>query len=236
MWRYRGSSRPDTWCGPGLCHQCEGQRTGHPPSLGHPPPPPVHMQLIFPNHILLSACSGSSSVTMPSFGQVLMRFSGVVEGTSPVQSDLPWPHQLAAPEHGDCRLSPQSVFEDGENNIFSPTFLLVLHLFFLEFLEYFILNGSNISKMFLLHFKKIKTQMSDHLSYTRYHLTVPNSSAAPLESIEASRDHRTPSDLWHHLLCSSLRTFSCVIDAEGRSLNQKFWCLLNQWVFSHQLQ
>lgn len=89
--------------------------------------------------------------------------------------------------------------------------------------------------MFLLHFFK-KKQMSDHLSYTCCRLTAPNSSAAPLESIKASRDHQTPNDLWHQLSCSSLRAFSCVIDAEGFSLNQKFWCHLNQWVFSHQLQ
>jgi len=50
---------------------------------GHLPPPLMHIPLVFPNHIWVSACSVTSSVTMPRFRQIF------VEGMSVVQSDLP---------------------------------------------------------------------------------------------------------------------------------------------------
>lgn len=86
------------------------------------------------------------------------------------------------------------------------------------------------------YFTSYVKQVSNHVSCTCHYLIALNTSTAPLESIKASRDHRTPNDLWHQLLSSSVCTLTCVIDAEGCSLNKECWCHLNQWVSSHQLQ
>ena len=98
-------------------------------------------------HLPLCTCSLSFPTTFcfllaqlaqawpcPALARFRCVLASVVEGTSPVQSDLPWPHQLAAPEHGDYRVSHHSRSLKMEKITFSPSFLLVLHLFFLEFL------------------------------------------------------------------------------------------------------
>lgn len=129
LWDYSPVIPPDggagaypglTECSPGLCHQCEGQDTEHPPSLDHLPPPLVHRQLIFPHHILLSACSVSPSVTMASFGQVLtcVCWHGEWHLSTPKWLTLTSP--VSTPR-GWCLqgVSLQWVFEDRESSIFS---------------------------------------------------------------------------------------------------------------------
>lgn len=119
-WRCRGLSRPDTQCSPGLCHQCEGKGTEHPPLLDHLPPPLVHMQLIFPSHILLSACLVSPSMTMPSFGQVLTCVCWQGEGRVSTPKWLTLTSPVSTPR-GWCLqgVSLQWVSEDRDHSICS---------------------------------------------------------------------------------------------------------------------
>lgn len=96
--------------------------------------PSCTCSLSFPTIFCFLLAELAQAWPCPALARFQCVFTGVV--WSLVQSDLPWPHQLATPEHGDCRMSPQRVFEDGENNIFSqipsccpPVFAEILGIF-----------------------------------------------------------------------------------------------------------
>lgn len=125
QYSYGDLARPGEWYGPGLCHQWEEQCTGHP--LGHLPPPFMHIHHIFTTNILLSSYSSISSVMCPAQTRFQCVFSGIVEGAFLVHGGLPWLHQWAAHAHGICGASYYS-WSLKMAKIFSPSFLLVLHL------------------------------------------------------------------------------------------------------------
>lgn len=125
-WSYGDLSRP--WYSPGLCHQCEEQHTGHPPLSG---PSIHHLPYILS---LPTFCFLLTPLTQvwpcPALTRFQCIFTGLVEGTSLVHRDLPWLHQLAAPEHGVWWVSCHSWSPKMATIMFSTSFLLVLHLCF----------------------------------------------------------------------------------------------------------
>lgn len=103
----------------------------------HPPPPLIHIHLIFTN-ILLSAYFINPSVTMSSFDQISMRFHWPCGGhiscpqgptlTSPVSSPRAW---------SLMGVLPQLVSRNGKDNIFHQFSSCSPPVFFLGIFETF---------------------------------------------------------------------------------------------------
>lgn len=151
IWGYSHVIHPDGAMGtyPGLVHDTvqdcatsvKSNTLNTLPSPGHPPPPLIHIHLIFTN-ILLSAYSINPSVTVPSFDQISMCFHWHFRRhiscpqwptlTSPVSSPRAWslPGVLL-----------QLVSKNGKNNIYHQFSSCSPPVFFWAFLKHFILNG-----------------------------------------------------------------------------------------------
>lgn len=90
--------------------------------------------LSFPTTFCFLLAQSAQAWPCPALASFWRVSAGMVKGMSPLQSDLPWPHQWADPEDDVYRVSHHSGSLKTENIAFSPSFFLVLHLFFMEFL------------------------------------------------------------------------------------------------------
>lgn len=89
--------------------------------------------LSFPATFCFLLAQSAQAWPCPALARFWRVSAGMVKGMSPLQCDLPWPHQWAHPEDDVYRVSHCSRSLKTENTAFAPSFFPVLHLFFIEF-------------------------------------------------------------------------------------------------------
>lgn len=141
LWGYSPVIPPDGGAGayPGLTHNavlgCATSVKGK--ALNILPPwttyqhPGYTCSLSFPTTFCFLLAQSAQAWPCPALARFWRVSAGMVKGMFPLQSDLPWPHQWADPEHD---VSHCSGSLETESIAFSPSLFLVIHPFFMAFL------------------------------------------------------------------------------------------------------